>query len=348
MINIDFLVAGCNTRCQHCYVNGSPSKMMRLEDALLCLEKLDKLAQYIPNEVSFTLDHEPMNHPHIDQILHAASNTQHIQNFHHGMTTGIALMHRKDKDSVLQAYIDHGYHSFGITIHGNSVHHDEIVRRNGAYQTAIDAAKFLKSHGAKLELSLMLNRYFASDAETISAMISELQPNDICFAIPIFTPHNNMMDFEPHRATFETVSALQGYFSAWRQNESSLLKIAQENTIGAVVERLKQGVNLHHLFSEKQDELYLTLHQDCKLCVGNSGAETEHLGDLRYIDLQATAEYIYSLPGNRDYGAFYDIERLPNINDLIKALKKLPQSTLYGDFESVLYRGFAELGIQQK
>lgn len=56
----------------------------------------------------------------------------------------------------------------------------------------------------------MLNRYFVSDAETISAMISELQPNDIFLAIPIFTPHNNMMDFEPHRATFETVSALQG------------------------------------------------------------------------------------------------------------------------------------------
>ena len=34
MINFDFLVAGCNTRCQHCYVNGGPGPMMPLADAL--------------------------------------------------------------------------------------------------------------------------------------------------------------------------------------------------------------------------------------------------------------------------------------------------------------------------
>lgn len=38
-INIDLLVAGCNTCCLHCYVNGGPSPMMPMDDALLCIEK---------------------------------------------------------------------------------------------------------------------------------------------------------------------------------------------------------------------------------------------------------------------------------------------------------------------
>lgn len=37
--------------------------MMPLADALTCLERLDELAACLHDEVSFTLDHEPINHP---------------------------------------------------------------------------------------------------------------------------------------------------------------------------------------------------------------------------------------------------------------------------------------------
>lgn len=69
MINIDFLVSGCNTHCHHCYVNGGPGHMMPIEDVLLCIKKLDTIAAYLPNDTIFTLDHEPMNHSHLEQIL---------------------------------------------------------------------------------------------------------------------------------------------------------------------------------------------------------------------------------------------------------------------------------------
>lgn len=55
-VNFDILVSGCNTRCKHCYVNGGPGSMMKLEDALLFIEKLDALAEFLPFEASFTLD----------------------------------------------------------------------------------------------------------------------------------------------------------------------------------------------------------------------------------------------------------------------------------------------------
>lgn len=345
MINFDFLVAGCNTRCQHCYVNGGPGPLMPLDDALLCFEKLDDMAKYLPSETTFTLDHEPMNHPHIVEIIHAASITKNIQNFHHGMTTGIGLMHRHDKDKVVLSYLDRGYNDFGITLHGGSSRHDEIVRRKGAFETAIAAAEYLKSMGAEISISLMLNRYFEEDADKLTQAIEHLSPNRIWFAMPIFTPHKNMLDFEPHRATTQTVEALRGYFATWKQDEIEIVSRAKENTIAAAIEKLKQGIDLHSRFTQKQDDLYMTIHQDCKLYVGNSGGEVLCLGDLRELDPKETAHIINELPGNRDYGAYYDFACTPLCEALIDTLERLPQNLVYGDFESILYRGYVEMDI---
>jgi len=133
-INVDFLVSGCNTHCKHCYVNGGPGPLMCTDDALVCIDKLDQIASYLPHNISFTLDHEPMNHPEIETILRASSHTKFITHYHHGMTTGVGLMSRQDKETVIKTYLENGYTEFGITIHGMSAHHDEIVKREGAFE----------------------------------------------------------------------------------------------------------------------------------------------------------------------------------------------------------------------
>ena len=40
-------------------------------------------------------------------------------------------------------------------------------------------------------------------------------------------------------------------------------------------------------------------------------AETECLGNMRTLDIPAAARRIRELPGNRDWGAFYDAGLLP-------------------------------------
>ena len=78
--------------------------MMETGDALLCIKKLDAVAACLPEELSFTLDHEPMNHPEIVQIIRAAAAAKHSRNYHHGMTTGIGLMRRNDRETVLRFF----------------------------------------------------------------------------------------------------------------------------------------------------------------------------------------------------------------------------------------------------
>ena len=83
-------------------VTGKPVKFIGMG------EKLDALAEFLPFEASFTLDNEPMNHPDIASIIRKAKTTRYIENYHHGMTSGIALMRRKDRHAVMQAYLDCG------------------------------------------------------------------------------------------------------------------------------------------------------------------------------------------------------------------------------------------------
>ena len=89
----------------------------------------------------------------------------------------------------------------------------------------------------------------------------------------------------------------------------------------------------------------MTVHQNGDLFIGNTGVETERLGNLRALDIQETAERISELPGNRDYGAFYEEDRLPDSAGLIRALDQLPQDLLYSDRASVIYRALTALGV---
>ena len=319
--------------------------MMDTGDALLCIEKLDTVAACLPEELSFTLDHEPMNHPGIVRIIHAAAAAKHVRNYHHGMTTGIGLMRRDDREAVLRAYLDCGYDVFGITVHGSVAHHDQMVRRDGAYDAMVSAARFFKAHGARLEISLMVNRFFPEDAESITALLRELQPGYIGCVTPIYTPHSRMSDFEPFRASLAEIGSLREHLASWQQDAEAVIRDAREHTVTAAVAWLKRGEGLPALFEAPQEELYLSLHHDCVLYAGNSGAETQRIGDIRGMDPEDIAAVIMGLPCNRDYGAFYDTQDLPATGELIRALESLPQDLVYGDHESVIYRGLAELKI---
>lgn len=345
MINFDLLVAGCDTRCKHCYVNGGPLKRMDGDDAVLCIERLDAIAAYLSDETYFTLDHEPMGHPESGRIIGAAAGTKHIRYHHHGMTTGLGLMRRDDREAVLDRYLALGFDSFGITIHGGEALHDEIVRRKGAFSASVAFGAFAKARGAELEVSLMVNRFFPEQREEISATLDRLKPDYVYIALPIFTPHRNGMDYEPYRMSVRDAEALGEWFRALGKDDAELIANALESSVGSAASKLRNEQDLKALFSEPQGEKYLAVHPDCLLYMGNAGAETECFGDLRHLDPEATAKRIASAPDNRDYGAFYDRNVLPETERLIEALNGLPQDIVYGDYPSVIYRGLAALHV---
>ncbi len=110
-------------------------------------------------------------------------------------------------------------------------------------------------------------------------------------------------------------------------------------------EQLRDGLDIAGLFACPQDEMYLNVHPNGDLFVGNTDVETECLGNMRTLDERGTAEVLRGSPGNRDFGAFYEAHRLPGPDEMIRALDRLPEELLYSDRASVIYRALSALGV---
>ena len=189
----------------------------------------------------------------------------------------------------------------------------------------------------------MFNRFFTDDALEIDAVIQRLQPTYIFFAVPNFTPHVHMTDFEPYRGSLENFQRIRPWLERWKQNIDELAE--EICTIGMLRGQLEEGLDIATLFRQPQDEIYMTVHQNGELYVGNTGVETECLGNLRTLDIEETAKRISELPGNRDYSAFYEVNQLPDREALIHAFDQQPQDLLYSDKASAIYRMLTSIGI---
>lgn len=155
-----------------------------------------------------------------------------------------------------------------------------------------------------------------------------------------------MADYEPYRGSLDTLHRIRPWLAQWQQQEDEFTK--EICTISMLRKQLECGLDITALFKCSQDDLYMTVHQNGDLFVGNTGVETEHLGNLRTLDIQESAKRISELPGNRDYSAFYEEDQLPDREALIHALDQLPQDLLYSDRASALYRVLTMLGVPNK
>ncbi len=88
--NIDILVAGCNTTCLHCYVDGGYAPVMSMSGFHLCMEKLQTAFGQLKDKISFTLDNEVFNHPDTAEILESVAENFKDNYYHHAETYEIS------------------------------------------------------------------------------------------------------------------------------------------------------------------------------------------------------------------------------------------------------------------
>ena len=143
--NIDILVAGCNTRCMHCYVDGGPGPCMAPEDFRLCLDRLGPAFERFGRRLSFTLDNELYNHPGALALLRYVADHAAANYFHHGSTTGIALLRRADRRALLKLLLDNGWAKASFAIHGGAASHNRIVANPEGLDALVKAAALLSS-----------------------------------------------------------------------------------------------------------------------------------------------------------------------------------------------------------
>ena len=145
--NIDILVAGCNTTCKHCYVNGGKAPCMEWEDFKFCMEKLEPVFAYFGKDVSFTLDNELYNHPKAKGILELVEQRYTKNYYHHGSTTGIAILEHPDRADIFEILKRNGWLEASFALHGGRETHDKMVCYDGAMEAIIRASRLFQENG---------------------------------------------------------------------------------------------------------------------------------------------------------------------------------------------------------
>lgn len=199
-------LAGCNTNCMYCYVDGGPSMHMSYEDYLICIEKLKPLLDCLKGDISVTLGNELINHTNAKEII---LETYHFmpEYYSHDVvgitTTGLALINRSDREEIMEALVEAKANDACLTLHGNEVHHNMIVRNPNAFRGIIKAAEYFNSYGMKLYFSLILNKHLVGDWEEVKHFLHSTPHWKTYIVVPTYLPTPRLREYQKIRVEYD-------------------------------------------------------------------------------------------------------------------------------------------------
>lgn len=335
----EITVAGCSTKCKHCYVSGGPAKCMELDDFYHCLSVLKPALAQLNGSVAVTLGNEPFLHPNAWDVLSAAYEAvpEYFLNEQFDYpTTGIALASRHDTKSIFELLSQMNYHKVMLTIHGNQLHHNEITGNPFAFQGTLRAAELFNQNGFSLECNLMLNRYLITDWDDVLHTLDTMHCTHAHLTVPLYLPVQRLRDFQPLRPQLEDCLPLLNCMGHFGLDSEAFYQTLSKNCEQA----LWQNQNWDYRKMDEQQPQWAFFHVDQNLdfYYGNVGQHIRFLCNLRQIDSDTLYQMIAGLPANYNYSAYYELCSLPAFSTLKEHLSPLNTNYVYPDAESCLYR----------
>lgn len=332
--NIDILVAGCNTSYQHCYVNGGYEKIMSFSDYQKCIQKLRPVFEKLNKSCSFTLDNELYNHPQALEILQFTHQEVHDYYYHHGSTTGIALMKRKDKDDILSLLVKYGTPYAGLTFHGGKKHHNEIVHNEQGFDVLKETAIYLHNKGIKVFLSFMISQYLIEDLDAIDQLLHEIPYDDFFFVIPNFMPTTRMINYQKLRLAHEDYPILFDFMDQRHIDSSEIKKQVTNFNEKKILASLSEEY-LKDFFENEPKQAFFKVDQQLNFYYGNTGATSQLIGNLNDLTSEEILQSILQAKPN-----YYDSSHIHLKNysyDQLFGLTPSDKNYVYPDIASCLY-----------
>lgn len=311
--NIDILVAGCNTTCMHCYVNGGKFPAMRMEDFSYCIEKLKPVFAYFGEKLSFTLDNEVYNHPQADEVLELVERECAESYYHHGSTTGIAILTHPKREQIVDILKRNNWLDVSFAIHGGKVNHNKLVNNDCGLESIVEASKMFKDAGFRVHISLMLSKVFREDLEEIDVILEEIPYDALLLVIPDFYPIPRLIRYQDIRCNareYEEICRFLQVKNVDCKAVNNALVMLQEE---AVLQRITEEELEKELFSKET----AFFHIDNKLdfYVGNTGAPLKKCGNLRSCTSEEIIEWITFSEDN-----YYETKTI-HYEDLLAAVR---------------------------
>ncbi|MBI9012446.1 MAG: radical SAM protein [Clostridiales bacterium] len=338
--NIDMFIAGCSTKCKHCYVDGGPEKSTDIDNINYAMKRLEVLLPLIEAmniEVSVTLDNEPVNHKDAIKIYNLTKKHLGDYYFHHASTTGIPLLRHKDKASLTDTMIKHGYGQVGLTLHGNHDNHNEIVGNPDGLTSLIEAGKYLYQNNFHVVVSFMLSKLLIRDRDEIGQILEELPHHGIYFAITNASPIDRMQDYQKYRVSSNDVHKLKGYLGKWGFDEEEIFNRLEVCHEDYYIDELQKLPSWDYLKGSGSN-IYMSLDADLNFNYGNTGLEVFTIGNLKSLSDQEIITSIKNLKPNDCYwDSYFRKETLPDLKDFIRRVDEVrTDNYIYPNIDSFL------------
>lgn len=318
-------IAGCSTDCLHCYVDGGPGATMPYEDYMFCIEKLKPVLDCLDGEITVTLGNEVFNHPMAKDIVKETFKLmpKYFTYDEVGInTTGIELLKlpEDERDQLLDVLVDAGAKSACLTLHGNEEHHNEIVRNKKAFEAIRRIADYFNSYGLELFFSIMMNKYVIEDWKDIAKFLKKTPHYGAFAVVPLYLPLERLREFQQFRAEYDDYYKLRGKMSLVGIDEDDLFDIVEAYNEEAVADLVKNGFDYVEAEANSPNWGFFNIDHNLNLYYGNAGTRTKLIGNLRSFSTSELVEIIKNLKANYDYSAYYDIDKLPSVNVILKVL----------------------------
>lgn len=294
--NIDILVAGCNTTCMHCYVNGGKAPIMEIDDFKLCIDKLKPVFENLKRNIGFTLDNEIFNHADALEILEYVEQNCYSNYFFHGSTTGIAFLNHTNQKELLKLLKRNGWTAIGYAIHGTESIHNKIVNSNDGLKAIIESSRIFKKEGFDVYIYLMITKELIKSLPELSEVLSEISYDHIGTVIPLYLPTQRLMKYQSIRCNKDDCDVLYEFLSNMKVDVESLkskVELYNEETVYKTLTAKSIEVKL-----SSNNTAYFHIDPKLDFYLGNTGSTLKYLGNIKQMSSEEILNCIVTAKDN--------------------------------------------------
>lgn len=320
--NIDILVAGCNTTCMHCYVNGGKAPIMDLDDFYICMNKLGPVFGRLKENIGFTLDNEVFNHPNAVEILECVEKTYKNNYFHHGSTTGIAFLNHPKQEELFDILKRNNWKTVSFAIHGIHETHNQIVNSDIGLESIIKACKLFKENDFEVWISLMVTKKLANELEELSVLLEQIEFDNILPVIPDYFPTARLNKYQNIRCNKDEYKQIIEFLVTKQVDVSDIKNAIEMFHEEAII----QNLNVDFVKTELTSKNTAFFHIDQKLdfYLGNTGSALKYFGNIKDLSSEEIYHFIISAEDNffETSSIHYDDIILAVLNNELKRSKE--------------------------
>ncbi len=294
--NIDILVAGCNTTCMHCYVNGGKAPIMNMDDFHLCINKLSPVFDKLKESIGFTLDNELFNHPNAVEILECVERTCKNNYFHHGSTTGIAFLNHPKQTELLEILKRNNWNSVSFAVHGNHETHNQIVNHTIGLESILKACKLFKENDFEVWISLIITKKLVNELDDVASILAQIEYDSILPVIPDYFPTTRLNKYQNIRCNKDEYEQIIEFLVNRKVDVSDIKNAVELYNEETIIQNLNVGVVKGRLTSKNTTFFHIDHKLDFYL--GNTGAALKYLGNIKALSSDEIYDCIISAEDN--------------------------------------------------